>query len=159
MCVLSRGVIVAVGVLFEFAIGTQLLLHRLHLPRGFHVAQHPGHVGRELLVLQPGNRVRASAFEQVDSPVDAEEPKSRAAPGPLMVSAGAGLLTGSRPRWRAISTTRLRADAWVRSVDALGGLPILLIRQPSKSLSTSGVICSKLNRPKNGMRYRSITTS
>lgn len=40
--------------------------HRLQLPGRFHVAQHLGHVQRELLVLQPSDRVRANAFEQVD---------------------------------------------------------------------------------------------
>ena len=45
-------------------------LHHLHLPRGLHVAQHPGEVRRELLVLQLNDRLRANAFEQVDAPID-----------------------------------------------------------------------------------------
>ncbi len=47
--------------------------HCLDLAGGFHVAQNPGDIWGELLVLQQGDGRGADAFEQINAPVDRAE--------------------------------------------------------------------------------------
>jgi len=62
-------------------------LHRLHLPCGLHVAQHPRHIRRELFVLQPGDGIRANTLKQVDAPVDGAQVHTKGAGQALFADA------------------------------------------------------------------------
>ncbi len=66
--------------------------HRLHPAGRLHVAQHPGHVRGELLVLHSRNGLRANAFEQVYALVDGTQLQSK---GPRQMLLAARTIDGA----------------------------------------------------------------